>query len=95
VIIVDAADMGLPPGTVQILDPRDITGISFATHALPLRVLAGYLESETDCSVIIMGIQPASVEFDAAITPEVSEAVEETVKALALCLGRSPRSPAP
>jgi hydrogenase 3 maturation protease len=90
VIIVDAADMGLPPGTIQLLDPGDITGISFATHALPLSVLAGYLESETGCSVIVMGIQPRSVEFDAAITPETSGAVEEAVNALALCLGRPP-----
>jgi len=90
VIIVDAADMGLPPGTIQLLDPRNITGISFATHTLPLSVLAGYLESETDCSVIVMGIQPGSVEFDAAVTPETSEAVEEAVNALVLCLGPSP-----
>ncbi|MGO9410171.1 MAG: hydrogenase maturation peptidase HycI [Spirochaetia bacterium] len=86
-IIVDAADMGLAPGTIQILDPGEISGISFATHALPLSVLAGYLESETGCSVIIMGIQPRSLEFDAAVTPEASQAVDEAVNALALCLG--------
>ncbi len=87
-IIVDAADMGLPPGTVRLLDPGEIGGISFSTHTLPLTVLAGYLQQETGCSLIIMGIQPRSLDFDGPLSPETATAVEEVTEALSSCLSR-------
>jgi len=92
VIIVDAADMHCPPGTVSLLGPEETRGVSFSTHTLPLSVLAGYLETETGCVVIILGIQPLSLEFADAVSAEVLQAVEETVTALALCLGQGSRA---
>ncbi len=86
-IIVDTADMGEEPGTTRLLHPDQIAGMSFGTHALPLSVLAGYLEKETGCRVIIMGIQPRSLDFDAGLSPEVARAVDEAVGTLAACLG--------
>jgi hydrogenase 3 maturation protease len=89
VIIVDAADMGLPPGTVRLLQSDEIGGMSFSTHTLPLNVLADYLQKETGCSLLIMGIQPRSLAFDGALSAEVAAAVEETVGAIAACLSSS------
>jgi hydrogenase 3 maturation protease len=85
-IIIDSADMGDPPGAVRLLDPDDIGGMSFGTHALPLSVLAGFLSKETGCRVTIMGIQPRSLEFDAGLSREVAQAVDEAIEALAACL---------
>lgn len=84
-IIVDAADMGLPPGTIRLLNPDEIEGMSFSTHTLPLSVVADYLRKETGCSLLIMGIQPRSLEFDGAMSPEIAAAVEEAVQAIASC----------
>jgi hydrogenase 3 maturation protease len=86
VIIVDAADMDLSPGTIRLLDSSEIGGMSFSTHTLPLNVLADYLKKETGCSLLIMGIQPRSLEFDAAMSPEIAAAVEEAVQVFAACL---------
>ncbi len=91
-IIVDTADMGEEPGTIRLVDPKEIGGMSFGTHALPLSVLAGYLAHETGCAVSIMGIQPRSLEFDAGLTPEVAQAVEEAVQALSRCLAQAPEA---
>jgi len=85
-IIVDAADMALPPGTVRLLEPAEIGGMAFSTHTLPLTVLADYLQKETGCSVLILGIQPRSLEFDGALSAEAASAVEEIVQALLTCL---------
>ena len=85
-IIVDAADMTLPAGSVRLLDPGEIGGMSFSTHTLPLTVLASYLQTETGCSLLILGIQPKSLEFDGAMSAEAAQAVEETVQAFARCL---------
>jgi hydrogenase 3 maturation protease len=86
-LIIDSADMGETPGTIRLIDPDQIGGISFGTHALPLSVLAGYLSRETGCRVIVMGIQPRSLDFDGPLSAEVEEAVKEAVQALAAALG--------
>ena len=84
-IIVDAADMGLPPGTVRLLDPGQIGGVSFSTHTLPITVLVDYLQKETGCAILVLGIQPRSLEFDGPLSPEIATAVEEAVQAIASC----------
>ena len=43
VVIVDCAHMDEAPGTLRLIDPREIGGVSFGTHGLPLSVLADYL----------------------------------------------------
>ena len=85
-IIVDAADMGEPPGTVRVLDPADAEGASFATHGLPLSVLAGYLADEIGCVVVLVGIQPASLAFGEGLSAEVARAVDEVAAMLSECL---------
>jgi len=87
VIIVDAADMGEAPGTIQLIDLASARGASFGTHGLPLSVLAGYLQSELACSVLLIGIQPASVEFGEKMSEAAAAAAEELAAALAACLG--------
>ena len=87
VIIVDAADMAEQPGTIRVLDPRDVSGASFATHGLPLSVLAGYLGTEIGCTVTLIGIQPSSVAFGESLSLEAREAIRSLVAALVDFLG--------
>jgi hydrogenase 3 maturation protease len=76
VIMVDSANLGVKPGTVQLLDPAKIGGISFSTHALPLKMMADYLRESIKCKVLIVGIQPKSLEFGEKVSPEVRKAVK-------------------
>ncbi len=89
VIIVDAAAIGGPPGTIRVVDPAAVSGSSFGTHGLPLTVLAGYLRAEAGCAVMFVGIQPASVEHGETMSEPVSAAAGELAEALAQCLGPS------
>ena len=89
VIIVDAADLSASPGTIRVLDPREVSGASFATHGLPLSVLAGYLSTEIGCRVTLIGIQPSSVSFGESLSPEAREATRSLVAALVDLLGES------
>lgn len=79
--------MGAEPGTTRLIDPGAAGGASFATHGLPLGVLAGYLSAETGCTVILVGIQPRSLDFGESLTPAVAEAADALVAALRECLG--------
>jgi hydrogenase 3 maturation protease len=85
-LIVDAAELGESPGTIRVIPSADIGGTSFGTHSLPLSVLAGYLRTEVGCSVTVIGIQPKSLVFGQEVSPEVTEAVAETARALRAAL---------
>ena len=83
VLFVDAAEMGLTPGAIRWLDPRESEGCGASTHSLPLGVVAEYLADELSCDVRLLGIQPADDEIGASLTPAVSAAVRGVVTLLA------------
>lgn len=58
VVLLDAADLGARPGTVAIVEPREIRASLLSTHALPLSVVMEFLEKDTGARVILVGIQP-------------------------------------
>lgn len=92
ILLVDAADLGLKPGTVKLIDPETIGGASFSTHALPLKILADYLRQSLPCParnasrsnvgrhIIILGIQPKQSEFDSAPSREIKQAARRLAR---------------
>jgi hydrogenase 3 maturation protease len=77
ILFIDAAALGAPPGSIQVLDLTAIDGLSASTHTLPLSILARYLTLELGCQVALLGIQPASIEFGAPVSASVIQAVED------------------
>ena len=77
VLIVDAADMDLPPGSVRLL-PADRLDDPFliTTHTLPLTFLIESLR-ESVSTVELLGIQPGVVAFGFPISEDVRKAVEQ------------------
>ncbi|MGE4799492.1 hydrogenase maturation peptidase HycI [Yersinia hibernica] len=75
-IIVDAADMELPPGEIRIIDPERIAEMFImSTHNLPLNFLIDQLKEDIP-DVIFVGIQPTLVAFYFPMTDIVKHAVE-------------------
>lgn len=83
ILLVDAANMHEPPGTVRLLDWQDTVGLSASTHTLPPHVLAQYLTATIDCTVALIGIQPANSALGAPLSPEVRLAVRKVIESLA------------
>ena len=82
-VLVDAADMALPAGSVRLLDRRDVAARSmFTTHSLPLTILIDEVEAACE-NIDFVGIQPGSTEFFGAMTPAVRDAVEAVYDAIA------------
>jgi len=81
-VLLDAADMGLPPGTLRRLDPAEIRTGDFGTHAPPLGQFAAYL---SDCAhrIVILGIQPATTLPGARLSPPVRATLRTLGRALA------------
>jgi len=77
VIFIDAGDMGAAPGEVAFMECDAADGVSAFGHALPLRVLGQYLESELGCKSYLLIIQPEHIDFDAPVRSVVRETVNE------------------
>ena len=82
VLLVDAAQMGMPAGTVRWLDWRTTTGLSGSTHTLPPYVLARYLTLALGCEVALLGIQPAQTDLGAGLSDVVETAVTDVTATL-------------
>lgn len=80
VVLIDAAELDEPPGTVACFDWAQAEGMSASTHTLPPTVLAQFLMREMGCRVMLIGIQPKSLSFDAVVSEEVLLAVRQVVE---------------
>ena len=86
VLLVDAADMSEPPGSVRWLSWQATTGFSASTHTLPVYVLSQYLSSEFGCDIALIGIQPAQMTIGKPLSFAVKTAVDEVIQILAAAL---------
>lgn len=76
-ILVDAADMGLPPGALRIIPPEKISMLSFSTHHMPLSMFTSYVK-EFCGEVVLVGVQPEQTEMG----KHTSKTVRKSVKKL-------------
>lgn len=76
IVIIDAADIGLEPGDVRIVNCEDISGAAFSTHSLPLGAFVSYLTEATHAAVVILGVQPKEVGLMSEPTFEIRRTVD-------------------
>jgi len=88
-VMVDAADMGLKPGGVAFIDPKRVAGVSFSTHRLPTTIMAEYLSYCISCEVIIIGVQPKSLEFGQSPSREIDWTAQQLARVLLGIFNRS------
>jgi hydrogenase 3 maturation protease len=80
-ILVDAADMGLPPGALRTIPPDKISVLSFSTHHMPLSMFISYVE-EFCSKVLLIGVQPERTELGKQLSEAVRKSVKELVEAI-------------
>ncbi len=78
VLIIDSADMGRRAGTVELINPDKVGGLSFCTHSLPPKIMADYLIQSLGCEITIIGIQPKDIAFGSPLSKEVGIAARKT-----------------
>jgi hydrogenase 3 maturation protease len=82
ILFVDAAQMNARPGTIHWIELQETGGMSVASHAMPLSILAGFLSNELNCRMAILGIQPAQNELGKLLSPQVEHAVNNLAQSL-------------
>lgn len=79
VLLIDSGDFSASPGTIRLFSPEESVGFSFATHALPLNILASYIEAETKAKAALLLIQPEQVSYLSPISFAVQQSVERII----------------
>ncbi len=77
-VLVDASDMGLPPGSIRLLSPEKIATLSFSTHSMPLSAFVSYV-SEFCGQVYIIGIQPKRIKIGDKLSYIVQKSTDRVV----------------
>jgi hydrogenase 3 maturation protease len=85
-IVIDAAELNKEPGHIEVMGLEKISGASFCTHSLPLKVIIGYLLESFKFEPIVIGIQPKTLTFGAEPTKEVITAAKDLAKTIAKLL---------
>lgn len=80
-VVVDAADLGLPPGSFRRLPSDAAPSMLSSTHGLPLPFLLSLIQQGVG-ELVVIGIQPQSIQPGEGLTSKVHAAAEELVEIL-------------
>jgi hydrogenase 3 maturation protease len=61
VLLLDAVDHGLEPGTAFLVDESAVTMGDMTSHRLPLKLLMRFLAASIPCRVMLLGVQPRTL----------------------------------
>jgi hydrogenase 3 maturation protease len=83
VLLVDAALLGLPPGTAHLYEVEEVVNsTSISTHTLPLRVFCEYVFRLTGAKISLILIEPLETDFGEGLSSELQTAVERVSRVL-------------
>ena len=77
-ILVDAANMALPPGAFRTIPPEKISVLSFSTHHMPLSMFISYVQ-EFCGKILLIGVQPERTEMTGGISKAVRKSITQLV----------------
>lgn len=81
VLFVDAANMGLEPGSIKFIPKDKIKETAITTHRVAVALMASILERSGKKAAVI-GIQPETIEFRGRVSKPVQASVQKVVDAL-------------
>lgn len=83
ILLIDAAILGLEPGSIQIVNPEEVAEVpAVTTHMLPLRIFCEYITKMTKAKIALLLIEPENTDFGEGLTQKVKKASEEITNTL-------------
>lgn len=77
VLVVDAAYLGLAPGSYEVLGKEALLSHGISTHNLSPDLFMGFLESETRAAVYLLAVQPGCVAFGDTLSLPVKKTLDK------------------
>jgi hydrogenase 3 maturation protease len=88
VLLIDAAFLGLKPGTARLFDAQKIVDFpAITTHVLPLKVFCEYVKQSTGAKIALLLVEPKNMEFGEGLSVEVEATAQKIVAVLIGLLG--------
>ena len=89
VLLIDAALLGLKPGSFKLVEPERLTmSPVFSTHMLPLRIFCEHVTETTQAKIALLLVEPEKSDFGEGLTPSVQASEKEIVQTLLELLPR-------
>ena len=83
VLLIDAALLGLEPGSYKLVEPERLTVYpAFSTHMLPLRIFCEHIRETTQARIALLLVEPEKSDFGEGLTPCVEASVKNMVQTL-------------
>ena len=77
-LMIDAADFSMPPGTIRIIQREHLSSNAVSGHSLSKKTLLDFLVGfNPTLQVYIIGIQAASISINEKMTEHVVQAVQD------------------
>ena len=89
VLLLDAVDHGLEPGTAFLADEAAIVVGDMTSHHLPLKLLMRFLAGSMPCRVILVGVQPKTLRPGRRLSAPVRGTVAPLAAFLAQAIRRA------
>lgn len=90
-ILIDAVDLSLKPGTIVLTPLENIeeVGISTSTHNLPIRTIVEFIKTlvGVDLKTLVIGIQVSNLDLTQQISEEVIKSANTIVNTLTSLTG--------
>ncbi len=87
ILLIDAVDFGGAPGSLRVLDARDLGPGGLSTHATSLGLIREYLSARSPARAALVGIQPGRLQLGEALSDEVARSVGALASRIADLLG--------
>ena len=88
ILVIDAAQIGLEPGDLMLVDSKKIYGLTLSTHNLPLNIFADYLKKVAGAKIALLAIQPDKIEYEIGLTKKLRYTANELTEVLLKVLSR-------
>ena len=86
--LIDAADLGIAPGTVRVFDLEKIANVSFSTHNPSPRLFIDLLKiGKENLNIFVVSVQPKSAAFGEPVSEEVLRGLDVLADAFLEAIG--------
>ena len=86
ILLIDAVPTGQDPGTVGVFALECMHETTFHTHASTPALFLDMVVERTGAECFMLGVEPRSIGFGEAMTPEVTAAARDIADCIAQCL---------
>ena len=89
ILLVDAVNFQDPPGSIKFIESNQLKERNFSTHSVSLFLVTDYLKNRTKADILILGIQPESIDLNNGLSEPMKEALKKIEDSILECMSKA------